>query len=97
MASTVYAQYKNMEFRRLLKKIATERESSYHCKDETYETISKMLTTDYPEKDDDIDYLMDIINICLARKSCTDKKHFPISKYLDWACQNDLYIHKVCA
>jgi len=87
------AQYKTQEFLRLLTNIAEKRNKSYHCQESTYEIISKLLSTEYKHKDDDIDYLMDVVNSSLAYKKCQRKNTFPVSKYLDWACQKELYIH----
>ena len=83
-------QYKLPEFIRLLEHIATDKDQSFHCSDSTYTTISKLLETE-----DDLEYLMDIVNISLEHTGCTNKKRFPVSKYLDWACSNNLYIHNV--
>jgi len=88
-------QYKLSEFIRLLEHVATDKDQSFHCSDSTYTTISKLLETEYDEKEDDLEYLMDIVNISLEHTGCTNKKRFPVSKYLDWACSNNLYIHNV--
>ena len=95
MSKTPYAQYKPQEFARFLTRVSSERNHSYHCKESTYDTISKILNTDYDEKDADLDYLMDIVNIVLEKKNCQNKKTFPISKYLDWACESELHIHQI--
>ncbi len=92
--SITIAQYKNKEFRRLLSRVASERNLSFHCKKSTYDTISTLLSSNYPGKDDDIDFLMDVVNISLKKKRCTDKHRFPISRCLDQACQNCLYLHE---
>lgn len=94
MAITTIAQYKNKEFRRLLLRVVKERDFSFHCKKSTYDTINMLLTTEYNGKNDDIDYLMDVVNAGLKKKGCTDKRRFPISKCLDQACQNSLYLHE---
>lgn len=90
-----FVQYKPQEFIRLLERVSTQRNESYHCKDFTYDTIEKILKTDYEERQADIDYLMDIVNVILEKRNCQNKKTFPISKYLDWACANELYVHEV--
>lgn len=94
MAITTIAQYKNKEFRRLLARVAEEREHSFHCEKYTYDTIATLLTTEYNGKDDDIDFLMDIVNFNLKKRCCTDKRRFPISRCLDMACHNRLYLHE---
>lgn len=83
------------KFITLLEHVSIAKDQSYHCSDSTYATISRLLETEYDEKDDDLEYLMDIVNISLEHTGCTNKKHFPVSKYLDWACSNNLYIHAV--
>ena len=50
-------QYKLPEFIRLLEHIATDKDQSFHCSDSTYTTISKLLETEYDEKEDDLEYL----------------------------------------
>ena len=87
------AQYGLPEFIKLLERVAIDKDQSFHCSNFTYATISKLLETEYDEKEDDLEYLLDIINISLEQTGCTNKKRFPVSKYLDWACSNDLYIH----
>lgn len=94
MPLTTIAQYKNKEFRRLLARVAKERDLSFHCKKSTYDTIATLLASEYNGKDDDIDYLMDIVNTGLKKKSCTDKRRFPVSKCLDRACEDRLYLHE---
>ena len=79
-------QYKLPEFIRLLEHIATDKDQSFHCSDSTYTTISKLLETEYDEKEDDLEYLMDIVNISLEHTGCTNKKRFPVSKYLLIIC-----------
>lgn len=93
MAKEKITLFKPLEFERYLKRIADERNTSFCCADETYNTLSKILNTDYEDRRADLDYLMDIINVSLEQTKCTNKKRFPISKYLDWACQNSLYVH----
>lgn len=94
MSATTIVQYKNKEFRRLLSRVVNERGLSFHCKKSTYDTISALLSSDYFGKDDDIDFLMDVVNNALKKRGCTDKRHFPISSCLDQACQNCLYLHE---
>lgn len=69
MPITTIAQYKNKEFRRLLARVANERDLSFHCKKSTYDTIATLLASEYNGKDDDIDYLMDIVNTGLKKKA----------------------------
>lgn len=93
MAEKKIKLFKPMEFEKYLKRIAEEKNNSFHCRENTYRVLEQILNTDYDERGADLDYLMDIVNVSLERTQCTNKKRFPISKYLDWACQNELYVH----
>ena len=93
MAEKKIKLFKPMEFENYLKRIAEEKIHSFHCREITYRVLEQILNTDYDERGADLDYLMDIVNVSLERTQCTNKKRFPISKYLDWACQNELYVH----
>ena len=93
MAEKKIKLFKPMEFENYLKRIAEEKNHSFHCREKTYRVLEQILNTDYDERGADLDYLMDIVNVSLERSQCTNKKRFPISKYLDWACQNELYVH----
>lgn len=93
MAEKKIKLFKPMEFENYLKRIAEEKNHSFHCRENTYRVLELILNTDYDERGADLDYLMDIVNVSLERTQCTNKKRFPISKYLDWACQNELYVH----
>lgn len=93
MAEEKIKLFKPMVFEKYLKQITEERNRSFHCSEKTYDILEQILNTDYDERRADLDYLMDIVNVSLERTQCTNKKRFPISKYLDWACQNDLYVH----
>lgn len=93
MAEKKIKLFKPMEFENYLKRIAEEKNHSFHCRENTYRVLEQILNTDYDGRGADLDYLMDIVNVSLERTQCTNKKRFPISKYLDWACQNELYVH----
>ena len=93
MAEKKIKLFKPMEFEKYLKRIAEEKNNSFDCRENTYRVLEQILNTDYDERGADLDYLIDIVNVSLERTQCTNKKSFPISKYLDWACQNELYVH----
>lgn len=85
-------QFHLEEFTRLLHR-ASGIDAFLHCAPETKEIIRRILTTDYPEQEDDIEYLMDMINYEMRRRGYSDpKRRFPATKYLDRLCRDPLYI-----
>lgn len=52
-------QFQAAEFERLLKRVAGGKDSFYHCSAATVAIIKDILYTDYPEREDDIEFLMD--------------------------------------
>lgn len=85
-------QFHFEEFVRLLQR-ASGNDAFLHCKPETKERIKQILLTDYPEQEDDIEYLMDMINYEMRKKGYYGpKRRFPATKYLDRLCSDPLYI-----
>lgn len=86
-------QFKYKEFWRILERVAGNNDSTYHCTPQTLQVIHNILYTDYPYQQDDIEYIMDVMNYHLRCQQYTGDKHrFPISKYLDQICKDDLYV-----
>ena len=85
-------QFHLEEFTRLLHR-ASGTDAFLHCAPETKDIIRQILTTDYPEQEDDIEYLMDMINYELRKRGYSGpKRRFPATKYLDQLCRDPLYI-----
>lgn len=85
-------QFKLEEFTRLLQRAAGN-DSFLHCRPETKAILQRILSTDYPEQADDIEFLMDMINYEMRKKKYSgQKRHFPATKYLDQLCAEPLYI-----
>ena len=85
-------QFHLEEFTRLLHR-ASGNDAFLHCAPETKEIIRQLLTTDYPEQEDDIEYLMDMINYEMRKRGYSGpKRRFPATKYLDLLCKEPLYI-----
>lgn len=85
-------QFHLEEFTRLLHRAAGA-DDFLHCRPETKVIIRQILWTDYPEQEDDIEYLMDMINYEMRKKSYHGpKRRFPATKHLDRLCSGPLYI-----
>ena len=86
-------QFKYKEFLRILERVAGNSDSAYHCTPNTIQVIRNILHTDYPYQQDDIEYIMDVMNYHLRCQQYTgNKQRFPISRYLDQICSDDLYV-----
>ena len=86
-------QYKYKEFERLLERVAADDQGAYHCTPETVRSIRDILHTKYPYQQDDIEYILDVVNYHLRRLQYKgDKQRFPVSKYLDMICKDEFYI-----
>lgn len=89
----VVPQFLYAEYLRLLERIILNRSGFYHCKPETLCVLRQILYTEYPYQEDDIEYLMDMTNYHMRKSEYSGRKsRFPISKYLDTICQDELYI-----
>lgn len=89
-------QFHTAEFERLLERAADGRDSFYHCSAETVAVIKDILYTDYPEREDDIEFLMDMVNYQLRKSGYQGRKpRFPVSRHLDQFCAEPLYINNV--
>lgn len=86
-------QFKLEEFTRLLQR-AADNDSFLHCNPETKAVLQQILSTDYPEQEDDIEFLMDMINYEMRKREYSgQKRRFPATKYLDRLCAEPLYIN----
>jgi hypothetical protein len=86
-------QFHIAEFERLLRRIAGGRDDFYHCSPATVGAIKAILDTAYPEKEDDIEFLMDMVNHRMRQSGYKGPKpRFPISRHLDQFCAEPLYI-----
>lgn len=87
-------QFQTAEFERLLKRVAGRQDSFYHCSVTTVSIIKDILYTDYPEREDDIEFLMDMINYQMRKSGYIGRKaRFPVSRHLDLFCAEPLYIN----
>lgn len=87
-------QFHIAEFERLLKRAVSGHDSFYHCSAETVATIKDILHTDYPEREDDIEFLMDMVNYRMRQSDYKGPKpRFPVSRHLDQPCAEPLYVN----
>lgn len=87
-------QFHAAEFERLLERVISGHDNFYHCSAETIATIKEILHTNYPEKEDDIEYLMDMVNYQMRQSGYRGSKpRFPVSRHLDRLCTEPLYIN----
>lgn len=85
-------QFHYEEFARLLERAAGTDEF-LHCSAHTKAVLRRLLSTDYPEQEDDIEFLMDMVNYEMRRRNYTgQKRRFPVTKILDRLCNEPLYI-----
>lgn len=85
-------QFHFEEFTRLLEGAAGTDEF-LHCNAHTKAVLRRLLSTDYPEQEDDIEFLMDMVNYEMRRRNYTgQKRRFPVTKILDRLCNEPLYI-----
>ena len=87
-------QFHIAEFERLLERVIGGRDNFFHCSAATVATIKEIMYTDYPEKEDDIEFLMDMVNYQMRQSGYKGPKpRFPISRHLDQFCSEPLYIN----
>lgn len=80
------------EFTRLLERAASG-DDFLHCNPHTKAVIRQILSTDYLEQEDDIEFLMDMVNHEMRKRNYTgQKRRFPATKLLDQLCSEPLYI-----
>lgn len=80
------------EFIRLLKRAACGNDF-LHCLPRTREVLDRILSTDYPEQEDDVEFLMDMVNCEMRRRNYSGRKRrFPAARILDQLCREPLYI-----
>lgn len=85
-------QFFYKEFSRLLERAAGD-DNFLHCNSHTKTVLRQILSTDYPEQEDDIEFLMDMVNYKMRNRNYTGQKHrFPATKILDQLCSEPLYI-----
>lgn len=86
-------QFLYAEYLRLLERVILNKSGFYHCRPETICTLHQILYTDYPYREDDLEYLMDMTNYYIRKSGYSGRKsRFPISKYLDMICRDEFYI-----
>lgn len=86
-------QFLYAEYLRLLERIILDKSGHYHCRPETICTLRQILYTEYPYREDDLEYLMDMTNYHIRKSGYSGKKsRFPISRYLDLICRDEFYI-----
>lgn len=86
-------QFHTAEFIKLLERVISGKNSFYHCSSSTISTLKAILHTNYPEREDDIEFLMDMINYQMRQEGYSGPKlRFPVSKHLDRFCKEPLYI-----
>ena len=85
-------QFHLEEFIRLLHRAAGN-DDFFHCRPETKRIINLILLTEYQEREDDIEYLMDMINYEMRRRGYHGpKRRVPATRYLDQLCAGPLYL-----
>ena len=84
-------QFHLEEFTRFLQRVIHG--ESLHCNSYTKLILDKILSSDYPEKTEDIEYLMDMVNYEMRKKHYTGhKQRFPATRLLDQLCCEPLYL-----
>lgn len=87
-------QFHTAEFERLLERVISGQDNFYHCSAATVSIIKDILYTDYPEREDDLEFLMDMVNYQMRSSGYTGRKpRFPVSRHLDRLCAEPLYIN----
>ena len=85
-------QFHFEEFTRLLERAAGA-DGFLHCRPHTKTVIRQILSTEYLEQEDDIEFLMDMVNYELRKRNYTgQKRRFPATRILDQLCDEPLYI-----
>lgn len=85
-------QFHIAEFERLLKRAVSGRDSFYHCSAETVATIKDILHTDYPEREDDIEFLMDMVNYRMRQSDYKGPSPGSLSAGIWISCVRSRYI-----
>ncbi len=84
-------QFHLEEFMRFLQKVVNG--ESLHCSLHTKLILHKILCSNYPEKTEDIEFLMDMVNYEMRKKHYTGhKQRFPATRLLDQLCYEPLYL-----
>lgn len=87
-------QFLYAEYKRLLERVILNKSGFYHCQPETLCTLRRILYTEYPYQEDDLEYLMDMTNYYIRNSGYSGRKsRFPISKCLDLICRDEFYIN----
>lgn len=77
-------QFKYLEFVNKLHKVLEDKETRYHCKYKTRVKLENILGIDYPYKEDDIEYLMDMVNYHMRNTGYdSKKKYYKLGQVLD--------------
>lgn len=85
-------QFHLEEFTRLLQR-TIDGDDFLHCNSHTKVILEKILSSDYPEQEDDIEFLMDMVNYEMRKRDYTGRKRrFPVTKLLDQLCCEPFYI-----
>ena len=85
-------QFHFEEFTRLLERAASA-DGFLHCSPHAQTVIRLILSTDYLEQEDDIEFLIDMVNYEMCKRNYTgQKRRFPATRILDQLCDELLYI-----
>lgn len=77
-------QFQYLEFLNALHKLLEGNENRFLCRYSTKTMVAKILSTDYPYQEDDIEYLLDMVNYHMRLLNYESKKqYFKLGKALD--------------
>ena len=77
-------QFQYLEFMNALQKLLTCTENRFQCRYSTKKMVERILSTEYPYKEDDIEYLLDMVNYEMRLTDYdSKKKYYKLGKVLD--------------
>ena len=77
-------QFQYLEFMSALQKLLESNENRFQCRYSTKMTVDRILRTEYPYKEDDIEYLLDMVNYEMRLTDYdSKKKYYKLGKVLD--------------
>ena len=77
-------QFQYLEFMSALQKLLESTENRFQCRYSTKKTVPKILYTDYPYQEDDVEYLLDMVNYEMRLTDYdSKKKYYKLGKVLD--------------
>lgn len=90
-------QFQYQEFISALQKLLDGKENRLLCRYSTKHKIERILDTDYPYQEDDIEYLLDMVNYQMRLTNYdSNKKYYKLGKVLDGIIlDSELYLDSI--